>query len=98
MIHQGRFDEKQWNTPIHIKECLATTYALRASGISNCFATVYTDNTIVFNALRKFGTKFPELRPFVTACIDFQIQNNVSLEFVWIPSHMNVKHRARTRS
>jgi hypothetical protein len=89
VIYQGRFEPQHWDAPIHIKECLATTYALRAAGISDCFATVYTDNQLVFHALAKFSTRSDEFRPFVTACIEFQLQNNVAIKFIWIPSKEN---------
>lgn len=87
--YQGRFLSQHHDEPIHIKECLGTLYGLRASGISDCFATVYTDNKNVYHALRKYSTKSEEFRPFVRACIEFMIDNNVALTFEWVPSHMN---------
>ena len=86
---KGRFDPQHWDEPINVKECLASTYGLRAAGFHNCFAKIFTDNTDVYFAMKKFSTKTKAFRPFVRSCVEFQVDNNVVLEWEWIPSHLN---------
>ena len=86
---QGRFDPQHQDEPIVVKESLGILYGLRESGLSDCFATAYTDNTNVYDAMRKYSTKTAKFRPFVRAVIDFMIDNNVAITFEWVPSHMN---------
>ena len=98
VILQGRFEPQHHDCAICIKECLATLYALRAAGLHDCFATVRTDNKNVYYAMKKFSTKSIEFRPFVQACIEFQIHNNVVLTFEWIPTAENAVADEASRS
>ena len=50
VIYLCRFDQQHWGTPIHVKECLATTYALvpaRAAGTPSSFADHGTSSLVL---------------------------------------------------
>ena len=85
----GPFEGHERDSPIHVKECLAALFMLRASGVHDAYVNLYTDNMSVFHSLTKFHSKHKQFGPCIQAVVMFCVENNVSLRVQWLSSEDN---------